>query len=134
MLQKSLKQHITWLDKRIAEVDSSSLTKRLRESEVWCAQADLLRSISGVGNVTTRTLRAKCPELGKLNRREIAALVGVAPLAHDSGKHRGKRFLWGGRTDVRAVWYMATVSAIRCNDTIEAFAERLKTAGKLPKL
>ena len=77
---------------------------------------------------------AKCPELGKLNRREIAALVGVAPLVNDSSKHRGKRFIWGGRADVRAVLYMATVSAIRCNDTIKAFAERLKTAGKLPKI
>ena len=133
VLQKSLKQHIAWLDKRVAEVDSS-LTKRLRESEVWCAKDDLLRSIPGVGNVTTRTLLAKCPELGKLNRREIAALVGVAPLANDSGKHRGKRFVWGGRADVRAVLYMATVSAIRCNDTIKAFAERLKKAGKLPKV
>ena len=133
VLQKSLKQHIAWLDKRVAEVDSS-LTKRLRESEVWCAKDDLLRSIPGVGNVTTRTLLAKCPELGKLNRREIAALVGVAPLANDSGKHRGKRFVWGGRADVRAVLYMATVSAIRCNDTIKAFAERLKAAGKLPKV
>jgi transposase len=72
--------------------------------------------------------------LGKLNRREIAALVGVAPLANDSGKHRGKRFVWGGRADVRAVLYMATVSAIRCNDTIKIFAERLKKAGKLPKV
>lgn len=133
LLQKSLKQHIAWLDKRIAEVDSG-LTKRLRESEVWRAKDDLLRSIPGVGNVTTRTLLAKCPELGKLNRREIAALVGVAPLANDSGKHRGKRFVWGGRADVRAVLYMATVSAIRCNDTIKAFAERLKKAGKLPKV
>lgn len=133
LLQKSLKQHIAWLDKRIAEVDSG-LTKRLRESEVWRAKDDLLRSIPGVGNVTTRTLLAKCPELGKLNRREIAALVGVAPLANDSGKHRGKRFVWGGRADVRAVLYMATVSAIRCNDAIKAFAERLKKAGKLPKV
>ncbi len=133
VLQKSLKQHIAWLDKRIADVDGG-LTKRLRESEVWCAKDNLLRSIPGVGNVTTRTLQAKCPELGKLNRREIAALVGVAPLANDSGKHRGKRFVWGGRADVRAVLYMATVSAIRCNDTIKAFAERLKKAGKLPKV
>lgn len=128
VLQKSLKQHIAWLDKRIADVDCG-LTKRLRESEVWCAKDNLLRSIPGVGNVTTRTLLAKCPELGKLNRREIAALAGVAPLANDSGKHRGKRFVWGGRADVRAVLYMAMVSAIRCNDTIKAFAERFKKAG-----
>ena len=132
-LQKSLKQHIAWLDKRIAEVDSD-LSKQLRESDVWRAKDDLLRSIPGVGNVTTQTMLAKCPELGTLNRREIAALTGVAPLANDSGKHRGKRFTWGGRADVRAVLYMATVSAIRGNDTIKAFAERLKKAGKPPKV
>ena len=132
-LQKSLKQHIAWLDKRIAQVDKD-LTKQLRESDVWRAKDDLLRSIPGVGNVTTRTMLGKCPELGTLNRREIAALAGVAPLANDSGKHRGKRFTWGGRADVRAVLYMAAVSAIRCNDTIKAFAERLKKAGKPPKV
>ena len=133
LLQKSLNQHIAWLDKRIAEVDND-LTKRLRESDIWRTKDDLLRSIPGVGPVTTLTMLAKCPELGTLNRREIAALTGVAPLANDSGKHRGKRFIWGGRADVRAVLYMATVSAIRCNDAIKAFAERLKKAGKLPKV
>ncbi|MDD2915551.1 MAG: IS110 family transposase [Gallionella sp.] len=132
-LQKSLKQHIAWLDKRIAEVDSD-LTKQLRESDVWRAKDDLLQGIPGVGAVTTRTMLAKCPELGALNRRQIAALAGVAPLANDSGKHRGKRFTWGGRADVRAVLYMAAVSAIRCNDTIKTFAERLKKAGKPPKV
>ena len=132
-LQKSLKQHIAWLDKRIAEVDSD-LTRQLRESDVWRAKDDLLHSIPGVGNVTIRTMLGKCPELGTLNRREIAALTGVAPLANDSGKHRGKRFVWGGRADVRAVLYMAAISAMRCNDTIKAFAERLKKAGKPPKV
>lgn len=132
-LKKSLKKHIAWLDKRIAEIDSD-LTKRLRNSEVWKAKDDLLQSIPGVGAVTTLTLLAKCPELGSLNRREIAALVGVAPLANDSGKHRGKRFVWGGRADVRAVLYMATISAIRCNDTIKEFSQRLKKTGKPPKV
>lgn len=84
-LRKSLKKHIVWLDKRIAEIDSD-LTKRLRNSEVWKTKDDLLQGIPGVGAVTTLTLLAKCPELGTLNRREIAALVGVAPLANDSGK------------------------------------------------
>ena len=132
-LEKSLNKHIVWLDKRIAEIDTD-LTRRLRESDVWRTKDDLLRSIPGVGAVTTLTMLAKCPELGTLNRREIAALNGVAPLANDSGKHRGKRFIWGGRSDVRAVLYMATVSAIRCNDTIKAFAERLKKDGKPPKV
>ena len=132
-MQKSLNKHIAWLGKQIIELDND-LTKRLRESDVWRAKDDLLRGIPGVGAVTTRTMLAKCPELGTLNRREIAALTGVAPLANDSGKHRGKRFVWGGRADVRAVLYMATVSAIRCNDTIKVFAERLKKAGKPPKV
>jgi transposase len=132
-LEKSLNKHIVWLDKRIAEIDTD-LSNRLRQSDVWRTKDDLLRSIPGVGAVTTLTMLSKCPELGKLNRREIAALTGVAPLANDSGKHRGKRFIWGGRADVRAVLYMAAVSAIRCNDTIKAFAERLKKAGKPPKV
>ncbi len=132
-LQKSLNAHIAWLDKRIAEIDTES-TRRLRASAVWRTKDDLLRSIPGVGAVTTLTLLAKCPELGTLNRREIAALTGVAPLANDSGKHRGKRSIWGGRADVRAVLYMAAVSAIRCNSKIKAFAERLKQAGKPAKV
>lgn len=132
-LQKSLNAHIAWLDKRIAEIDTD-LTRCLRASEVWRTKDDLLRGIPGVGAVTTLTLLAKCPELGTLNRREIAALSGVAPLANDSGKHRGKRFIWGGRADVRAVLYMATVTAIRCNSVLKAFAERLKQAGKPAKV
>jgi transposase len=132
-LLKSLNKHIVWLDKRITEVDND-LTRRLRGSDAWRAKDDLLRSIPGVGNVTTRTMLGKCPELGMLNRREIAALTGVAPLANDSGKHRGKRFVWGGRADVRAVLYMAAISAIRCNEPIKIFAERLKKAGKPPKV
>lgn len=132
-LQKNLTKHIAWLDKQIAQIDTD-LSKCLRGSDVWRTKDDLLRGIPGVGAVTTLTMLAKCPELGTLNRREIAALTGVAPLANDSGKHRGKRFVWGGRADVRAVLYMATISAIRCNDTIKAFAERLKKAGKPPKV
>ena len=132
-LEKSLKKHIAWLDKRISEIDND-LTRRLRNSEVWRTKDDLLQGIPGVGAVTALTMLAKCPELGTLSRREIAALIGVAPLANDSGKHRGKRFVWGGRADVRAVLYMATVSAIRCNKTINAFAQRLKKTGKPPKV
>jgi transposase len=132
-LQKSLKAHIVWLDKRIAEIDED-LSHRLKASDVWRAKDDLLRSIPGVGAVTTVTLLAKCPELGALNRREIAALAGVAPLANDSGKHHGKRFVWGGRADVRVVLYMATISAMRCNASIKEFANRLKQTGKPAKV
>ena len=132
-LEKSLNKHIAWLDKRITEIDTD-LSKRLKDSDVWQAKNNLLRSIPGVGVVTILTMLAKCPELGKLNRREIAALTGVAPLAKDSGKHRGKRFIWGGRADIRAVLYMATVSAIKHNDAIKVFSDRLKMAGKPPKV
>jgi transposase len=128
-VQKNLKQHIAWLDKRIAEIDDD-LNQRLRASDVWRVKDDLLRSIPGVGKVTTLTLLAKCPELGTLTRREIAALVGVAPFAHDSGKHRGKRCIFGGRADVRAGLYRAALAAKRCNPTIRVFAERLEQAGK----
>lgn len=132
-MQKSLKTHIVWLDKQIAKLDDD-LNSRLRESDLWRAKDDLLRGIPGIGSVTCLTLLAKCPELGSLNRREIAALTGVAPLANDSGKHRGRRFIWGGRAEVRAVLYMATISAMRCNAVIKAFAERLKQTGKPAKV
>jgi transposase len=131
--RKSLTVHIRWLDKRIAALDDD-LNSRLRASAVWRAKDDLLQSIPGVGAVTTLTVLARCPELGQLNRHQIAALVGVAPLARDSGKHRGKRFIWGGRADVRAVLYMATLTAMRCNATIQAFANRLTANGKPPKV
>ena len=132
-LQKSLKTHIAWLDKRITKLDHD-LKDRLQTSDAWKVKDDLLRGIPGVGDVTSMTMLAKCPELGQLNRREIAKLVGVAPLADDSGKHRGKRFIWGGRADVRAVLYMATVAAMRCNPAIKPFAQRLKMAGKPAKV
>lgn len=132
-MKESLIDHMQWLDKQIDDVDRD-LKRRLRESAVWRAKDDLLKSIPGVGPVTALTMLAKCPELGALNRRQIASLVGVAPLANDSGRYRGKRFIGGGRADVRAVLYMATLSAMRCNEIIKAFAERLKQAGKPPKV
>ncbi len=132
-MQKSLKAHIAWLDKQIANLDDD-LNTRLRESDLWRTKDDLLRGIPGIGAITCTTLLAKCPELGTLNRREIAALTGVAPLANDSGTHRGRRFIWGGRAEVRAVLYMATISAMRCNTVIKAFADRLKQTGKPSKV
>jgi transposase len=131
--KKSLVAHIAWLNKRIDSLDTD-LTHRLRTSAVWRTKDDLLSGIPGVGAVTSMTMLAKCPELGTLNRREIAKLVGVAPLADDSGKHRGKRFIWGGRADVRAVLYMAALSAKRSNKVIKDFAERLEKAGKPAKV
>jgi transposase len=130
---KSVKTHIAWLDKRIAKIESD-LGKRLRESELWRAKDDILLTIPGVGEITSRSMLSRCPELGTLNRQKIAKLIGVAPLNSDSGTMRGQRHIWGGRADVRSVLYMATVSAIRCNVKIKAFAIRLKAAGKPPKV
>lgn len=132
-LRESLTAHIDWLNQRITEIDDE-LTQRLHTSSVWRTQDDLLRSIPGVGPVTSRTSLAECPELGHLNRREIAKLAGVAPLANDSGRRHGKRFIWGGRADLRAVLYMSTITAIRCNPLIQAFAKRLQDAGKPAKV
>lgn len=131
--QKSLKAHIAWLDKRIGESDAD-LRTRLRESDAWRAKDDLLRSIPGIGDVNSFTMMARCPELGALNRREISKLVGVAPLACDSGKYKGKRRIQGGRFDVRKTLYMAAISAMRHNALIKEFAQRLKAAGKPSKV
>jgi transposase len=132
-MRKSLAEHVAWLDKRIERLDDD-MGQRLRESELWRTKDDLLRSIPGVGPVLSRTMLGLCPELGQLNRREIAKLVGLAPLANDSGKHRGRRRIWGGRADVRRVLYMATQVAMRHNPVIASFAQRLQAAGKLPKV
>lgn len=130
---KGIVAHLQWLDKRIGQSEDD-LGKMLLSSAVWRAKDNLLQSIPGVGALTSLTMLARCAELGHLNRREIAALGGTAPLAHDSGKHRGKRFTWGGRADVRAVLYMASVSAMRFNPPIKAFAQRLRAAGKPAKV
>ena len=94
----------------------------------------LLQSTSGIGPVASATLIAQLPELGRLNRREIAALVGVAPMSNDSGNRKGRRRVQGGRFEIRRVLYMATLTAARYNPVIRAFYERLKAAGKLPKV
>ena len=131
-VRKSLKQRIARLARRIAGIDADP-NRRLHASDIWRTKDDLPRGIPGVGQVTALTLPAKCPERGTPARREIAALAGLAPLAHDSGKHRGRRFVWGGRAVPRTVLYMADLSARRCNATIETFAQRLENAGKPPK-
>ena len=94
----------------------------------------LLQSTNGIGPVVSATLIAQLPELGRLNRREIAALVGVAPMSNDSGNRKGRRRVQGGRFEIRRVLYMATLTAARYNPVIRAFYERLKAAGKLPKV
>jgi transposase len=127
--RESITEHIRWLDERIGKLDVD-LTHRLRTSEAWKVKVDLLKAVPGVGKVTLFTLLARLPELGQLNRRAIAALVGLAPMAADSGQHRGKRFVQGGRAEVRAVLYMATLTARQHNPLIRTLFERLKAAGK----
>lgn len=132
-VRRDLLQHIRWLERRLRDVDHD-LDRTIQSSPVWRAKDDLLRSIPGVGPVTSRTLIGDLPELGMLNRKQIAALVGVAPLARDSGTLKGKRLVWGGRAPVRAVLYMAALVASRCNPAIKAFYQRLVAAGKPKKV
>jgi transposase len=131
--RQDIKEHIEWLDERLRRLDID-LTAKLRSSSLWKAKEEILISVPGVGRVTVFTLLARLPELGALNRRAIAALTGVAPFARDSGQHRGRRMIWGGRADVRSVLYMAAVSAARINPVIKSFYLRLKQAGKPAKV
>jgi transposase len=124
--------HIRWLRKQLAEFDAI-LEDAIRRSPLWCEKAKLLRSVPAVGSVTVTTMLAHLPELGSLGRRQIAALVGVAPFNHDSGKMRGSRSIWGGRAQVRAVLYMCTLVATRRNPVVRTFYLRLRAAGKKPK-
>ena len=128
---RSIKSVLKTLDKQIAEIDADAddhLDRHFKE------QRTLLDSVKGVGPVTIMTLTSALPELGQLGRRQIAKLVGVAPLANDSGSRTGKRRVWGGRSEVRAVVYMATLSAIRFNPAIKVFHNRLIAAGKPKKV
>jgi len=130
---KDLQAHITWLERRLKSSDDE-LQRVLKNCPAWRERDDLLRSVPGVGRVLSLTLLAELPELGRLNRREIAKLVGVAPFNWDSGQWRGSRHIWGGRTTVRSPLFMATLCAIRINPTIKSFYRRLIAAGKAPKV
>ena len=124
-IRQSLADHIRWLERRVAEVDRD-LDETIERSPVWCAKETLLRTVPGVGPVVSRTLLADVPELGRLNRKQIAALVGVAPLARDSGTLlRGTRAVWGGRAPVLAALYRGALVATRRNVVIRAFYRRL---------
>jgi transposase len=132
-MRDGIEKHITWLKKQIKDVDGD-IERRLRQSSLWREKDDLLRSVPGVGPVTSFTLLASLPELGTLDRRRIAALVGVAPLNRDSGTMRGRRAIWGGRASVRHVLYMAAVTATRSNPVIRDLFGRLVAAGKPKKV
>jgi transposase len=127
-----IKAHIAWLEQELDDMNSG-LNRFIQESPIWRENDNLLQSVPGVGPILSSTLLAELPELGRLNRKQIAALVGVAPLNRDSGRYRGKRTVWGGRAKVRAVLYMSTLVATRRNAVIRCFYERLIAAGKAKK-
>lgn len=131
-VRREIEQHIAYLEARREERDRE-LQAKLRQSPVWQEQADLLRSVPGIGPTLSVTLLAELPELGSLDRRQIAALTGVAPFARDSGRFKGRRVTRGGRGEVRRALFMATLSAARCNPVIRAFYQRLLAAGKAKK-
>lgn len=132
-VRKSLTSHIAFLERELRRADTD-LGAMVRESPAWRERDDLLQSVPGVGPVLSLTLLADLPELGRLSRREIAKLVGVAPLSRDSGTLRGRRFVQGGRASVRAVLYMGALVATKRNTVIRAFYQRLLAAGKPKKL
>ena len=132
-VQPSIRELVHFLDKRIRELDRE-LRDRLRASPVWRAKEHLLRSIPGVGPVLSATLLADVPELGSVGHKQLAALIGVAPLNRDSGQWRGRRSAWGGRGHVRAVLYMATTVAVRRNPVLKLLYERLLGLGKQRKV
>ena len=128
-----IQEHIDWLEMAIDDLDNE-LRETLLRSPVWREQDDLLRSIPGVGEQISFVLLAHLPELGALDRKQIAALVGVAPMNRDSGARRGKRSIGGGRARVRAALYMGALTASRCNPAIRDFYQRLLAAGKPKKV
>ena len=132
-VRDSIEAHLAWLQQQLASLDDD-LDDMLQSSPIWRERDDMLQSTPGVGPVLSRTLMSQLPELGDLNRKEIAALVGVAPFNRDSGTWRGRRTIWGGRAAVRSVLYMSTLVATRHNPVIREFYERLLAAGKAKKV
>ena len=133
LVRKDIKAHIAWLEKRLKS-DDQDLDDMLRDSPLWRERDTLLQSVPGVGRMLSLALLSMLPELGELNRREIAALVGVAPFNCDSGTYRGKRRIWGGRSHVRSMLYMATLASTRHNPVIHDLYRRLRDNGKPTKV
>jgi transposase len=133
LVRQSVQAHIDWLAGQIGEREQE-LDELIKASALWQERADLLQSVPGVGEGTTRTVLAELPELGTLSRRAVAALVGLAPFTQQSGKWKGKSFCTGGRAALRAVLYMATLTGKRFNPVIKEFYERLVAHGKPHKV
>ena len=132
-VRRDLRQHIRWLERRVDDADDD-LDRAIKRSPVWRVADDLLQSVPGIGPTVARTLLAELPELGQLDRRAIAALVGVAPMNRDSGRWHGRRSIRGGRASLRASLYMSALVAARHNPVLRAFYQRLRTAGKPGKV
>jgi len=130
--KRSISRLLEALRRELSEIDAD-IDETVRGSPVWCEKEELLASVKGVGSVTARTMLAEPPELGSLNRRQIAALAGLAPFTRQSGKWRGKSFIGGGRASVRSALFMAAMTAMRHNPVLRAFHQRLRAAGK-PKM
>jgi transposase len=132
-LRQEIKHHLIYLGGRLNDVDKE-IDKTVRRSEPWRRKSELLQSVPGVGRVLTAMLLAKLPELGELNRKQAASLVGVAPVANESGKWRGHRTIAGGRWEVRNKLYMSSLSAVQANPVLKPFYQRLLARGKSPKV
>jgi len=132
-VRPGIQAHITWLEQELRDLDQG-LRQTIRRSPLWRERDDLLRSVPGVGEQLSLTLLAHLPELGTLGRKQIAALVGVAPVNRDSGRMRGHRSVWGGRARVRAALYMGALVASRHNPVIRDLYQRLLSAGKPKKV
>ena len=132
-VRTNIQEHIAWIEKCLKDLDKEMKT-RIKDMPEWREKGKIIQSVPGVGPVTMRTLLALLPELGKLSRKEIAALAGLAQFNRDSGKFKGQRHIWGGRAAVRSVLYMAALTAIRWNSVLKAFYNRLIEAGKKKKV
>lgn len=132
-VRPSVEAHIVWIDHQLRDVDTET-RHRIQQTPVWRKRDQLLRTVPGIGPQTAQRLIVSLPELGTLAPRALARLVGVAPLNHDSGQHRGRRTTWGGRASVRGPLYMAALVASRHNPILKAFYQRLCLAGKPRKV
>jgi len=128
-MKPRIREHVQWLQRQLADVELE-LRRMVESSPIWRARENLLTSAPGIGEKTAYALIAQLPELGRLTSKQIAALVGVAPFARDSGRYRGQRKIWGGRASVRSALYMATFAAIHCNPIIRAHYHHLRNRGK----
>jgi transposase len=132
-VRQRITAHLEWLRAALRELERD-LRETIRGTAIWRDRDELLKSVPGIADVAAQTLIAEPPELGQLDRRRIAALVGIAPLNRDSGTFRGRRMIGGGRAAVRTVLYMAAITAIRCNAVIAAQYQRLVAAGRPGKV